>query len=114
LAAALAVCEAWQSGYVASLLNRGADLVSYDAVNYAGINDNGSSGAGSSNRERAAHAIERAIEWANPRHQAAGLDDPPSAEAVQALYALLTAQVRFHEAAIDIERRQWHRLSANA
>ena len=60
------------------------------------------------------HAIERAIEWANPRHQAAGLDDPPSAEAVQALYALLTAQVRFHEAALDIERRQWHRMSANA
>jgi hypothetical protein len=100
LAASLAVCEAWNAGYCANVVNLAADL---------SANDDPSHQSYSSHRERSLQAVQRSVDICNPRHRAAGFGDVPAPEAVQALLTMLTAQVCFHEAAVHVERRRWHR-----
>ena len=102
LAGALAACEAWQSGYCAELVNLSVDL---------SANDDPSHQSSSSSRERALQAVTRAVDVMNPRYRARALESSVANEAVQALFALLTSQVRFHEAATGLDRRGWHRVA---
>lgn len=103
LAGALAACEAWQSGYCAELVNLSVDLSANDDPSHQS----------SSSRERALQAVARAVDVMNPRYRARALESSVSAEAVQALFALLTSQVRFHEAAAGLDRRGWHRVATS-
>lgn len=102
LAAALTACEAWRSGYCAEIVNMAADLSAQDDPSHRSY---------SSTRERSLQAVQRALDIANPRHRSRSLGESVTPAAVQALFALLDSQVRFHEAAADLERRRWNRTS---
>jgi hypothetical protein len=102
LAAALTACEAWRSGYCAEVVNIAADLATQDDLSHQSY---------SSTRERSLHAMQRALDVANPRHFSRSLDHSVSPDAIQALFALLTSQVRFHESASHLERRRWNRIA---
>lgn len=104
LAGALAACEAWQSGYCAELVNLSVDLSQDDP------RDEPSAAI----RERALLAVSRAIDITNPRYRARALEAPVAPDAVHALLSLLTAQVRFHQAATTLDRRRWHRVPAGS
>ena len=103
LAAALAACEAWRSGYCAEVVNMAGDLSTHDDPSHQSY---------SSGRERSLQAMQRALDLANPRHRSRSLGHSVSPAAIQALFALLTSQVRFHESAAELERRRWNRLPA--
>lgn len=98
VAIVLAACEAWESGYVASLLARAEELTQHDAVD-----------AYVSPREQALAAIDRAIRHENPflRVHRAGVH--PSDEAVDAMVAVLHQQAHFHDVAAELERRSIRR-----
>lgn len=101
LAAALAACEAWQSGYCAELVSLSFDLAAQDDPSLQSL---------SSSRERALLAMTRAIDVMNPRYRARALETSVAADAVHALLSLLTAQARFHEAAAGLDRRRCQRV----
>jgi hypothetical protein len=101
LAVALTTCEAWDGGYVSMLLHEAAQLAS---------NDDTSNSAFTSDHERAQDAVRRAVFLANPRSVVAHADMHPTAEAIDAFFALLASLSEFHTITADLERRQATRI----
>lgn len=94
VAKVLAASEAWESGYVATLLSRAEALA-------------GADGHDPELRpsEQALNAIDHAIRQDNPflRVHRSGVE--PTAEQVEAIVQFLHQQARFHDVAADLERR---------
>ena len=100
VAKALAACEAWEVGYVASLLSRAEHLAANDPDDvYATL------------RERALSAIDRSIRLDNPflRVQSSGV--VPTPEATDALLEMLRQQAKFHGVTTELERRGLPRMA---
>jgi len=93
VARTLTVCEAWEPGYVAALLQRAEVLAQHDPTD------------GSSLRERALGAIDRAIRTDNPFQRVTSSGVQPTPEAIDDILAMLRQQARFHQSAGELERR---------
>ncbi|MEN9645394.1 MAG: hypothetical protein RL238_2063 [Actinomycetota bacterium] len=93
VARALTVCEAWEPGYVAALVQRAELLAQHDADNDAAL------------RDRALSAIDRAIRTDNPFQRVTRSGVQPTDEAIDDILAILRQQARFHRSAGDLERR---------
>jgi hypothetical protein len=60
--------------------------------------------------DRAQNAVRRAVFVANPRSVVAHADMRPTAEAIDAFFALLASLAEFHTITADLERRQATRI----
>ncbi len=95
LAGAIAVQEAWQSGYVGRLL-ASAEVLAATWNSDFGVPEPALS---------ATEAVRRAVDNANPRNALGALNRPLSYDAREALIDLLQAQASFHFRAGGLERR---------
>jgi hypothetical protein len=96
VAMVLAVCEAWEPGYVASLLARAETLAARD--HRAGPVE-------PSVHERSLSAIDRCIRHDNPFQRVHQSGVLASTQTVDALIDLLDRQAKFHDIAGELERR---------
>lgn len=99
LAEALATCEAWEIGYVATLITKAEVLLANDAPDLSRPD------------ERAHIALHRAIELENPRGRVERSGRVATPDAVAALLAMLGSRAHFHEKAEPLERRGLRRGS---
>ncbi len=95
LAAAIALNEAWSSGYIARLLADAEVIASQWLIHHP--LDPGQCSADAS--------VRRALDAANPRQALERCDTPIHDEAREALVDFLKAQARFHRTAETLERR---------
>lgn len=98
VARTLTVCEAWEPGYVAALLQRAEHLAQHDPDVAVPL------------RDRALGAIDRAIRIDNPFQRVTQSGVQPTDEAVEDILAMLRQQARFHGSAGDLERRTIGRM----
>ena len=101
VARVLAACEAWEAGYITSLMARAEELCAHDD-------------RPESPHERALAAIDAAIRHDNPFLRVHRSGVQPSDEAVEAMLSMLHEQTQFHEAAVDLERRAMRRIAPPA
>jgi hypothetical protein len=101
VARVLTACEAWEAGYVASLMTRAEALSAHDDAP-------GSPG------DHALSAIDRAIRHDNPFLRVTRSGVQPTPEAVGAMLSMLREQRLFHEATAELERRSMRRLAPPA
>lgn len=97
VARVLTACEAWEAGYITSLMARAEAL---------SASDDGFTSPG----DRALAAIDTAIRHDNPFLRVHNSGVQPSDDAVEAMMKMLHEQTLFHEAAADLERRAMRRL----
>jgi len=95
LAAAIALNEAWSSGYIARLL-ADAEVIASQWVIHHPL-EPGQCSADAS--------VRRALDAANPRQALQRCDTPIDDDTLEALVEFLRAQARFHRAAEPLERR---------
>ena len=93
VARTLTVCEAWEPGYVAALVQRAEVLAQHDPAGETSL------------RERAFSAIDRALRTDNPFQRVTKAGVQPSDEAIDDILAMLRQQARFHQSAGNLERR---------
>ena len=96
LAGVLAMCEAWEPGYVATLIVHAEVLVGNGLADRA---------TETSLDERARLAVRQAVETANPRQRVERAGATPTTEAVDALIRMLGSRAHFHETTGELERR---------
>lgn len=101
LSSALTVCEAWQPGYCAGVMDLAEQLAAGAHPEPLLV---------TAPHELALDAVGRAVALCNPRQRARGLGAEPAPYAVQSLLHFLTSQVRLHEAAYGVERRRLPRV----
>ncbi len=94
VARVLTACEAWETGYVATLLSRAEELSRHDP-----------DGTTDSTEERSLAAIDRAIRHDNPFLRVHRSGVQVTSEAINAMLDLLQQQSVFHGTAGDLERR---------
>ncbi len=98
VARVLAACEAWEAGYLASLMTRAEEMVAHDDQP-------------GSPHERALSVIDRAIRHDNPFLRVHRSGVQPTVEAVEAMLAMLHQQASFHDVAAELERRAMRRTA---
>jgi hypothetical protein len=101
VARVLTACEAWEAGYITTLMARAEELCA-----------NGDQPGSPS--ERALTAIDSAIRHDNPFLRVHRSGVQPSDEAVDAMLSMLHEQTLFHEASADLERRAMRRVAPPA
>lgn len=92
LAEALAMCEAWETGYVARLLSDAEHIALHQSCD-------------GSPALCADRAVQMAVEQAAPRRRVERAGITPTPEAVQALLDLVERRARFHEESWPLDRR---------
>ena len=94
LAGALALCEAWEPGYLGQVLARAEVLAANDAeLRVAGLHT------------RAVAIVQRVLRDPDPRQVADRSGAAASPAAVAALRQMLATRAYFHEATEELERR---------
>jgi hypothetical protein len=106
LAGALALCEAWEPGYLGRILTRAEVLVAADAdVDVdVGVDVTGLSG-------RALAIVQKVLRDPDPKAVAERSGAAPTPEAIEALRQMLQSRAWFHEATDELERRGMRRAN---
>jgi hypothetical protein len=94
LAGALALCEAWEPGYLGHLITRAEILAAHDAeLDTPGLH------------ARAIAIVQRVLRDPDPRQVAERSGAAASPAAIAALRQMLGSRAYFHEATDELERR---------